>query len=616
MCRSRSLLVLLLLSSAALLPLRAANGLESASSTFLRDHRGDPVDWQPWGDAALARAKKENKPIYVCVGAFTSELSRAMHKQSFTNPQLAESLNHDFICILVDRDERPDLAALFQSYVQSNKQLNGWPTNVWLTPDLKPFEGATYLPPSEEWGKEGVLNVIKRVAAAWHASPESVQQKAAEGVSTAIAAEAGDQGPTFSVEAVRAALTKATETWLRNYDEATKGFGYAPRFAEPELLRFLLRTPGPGREAAVATLHAIDRGALHDPLDGGFFHKAVDGAWQFPSFQKLLGDQARLALAFLDAAQVTNDPSFSAAARSAIDYGLNRLAVPHSGCIHAEDATPEELAASFGWTRAEIVTVLGEKEATAFSAAFGVTPEGNVSSENDPGAKWKDKNILFRVAPAGDAEAEARLSSDLAKLHSVRFKRARPLRDETVLIGENGLWLTALAQAGLQLNEARYLEAAGRLADFLSTQGIDPKTKRLLRVAGNTAEASADDYAYVALGIQTLNAGPKDKKSTELSARLLHDQETSFLDPKSSRYFAQPKDAPTLWLRPHLLDPAAGEAPSAETATLLAYHSLGTKADKISAPLLRNLMAALNEASGQPRGDVLLAASLLVDGVK
>lgn len=609
----RSFLALLLLSSAPFFPLRGANGLETATSTFLRDHRGDPVDWQPWGDAALARAKKENKPIYVCAGAFTSELSRAMHKQSFTNPQLAEALNRDFVCILVDRDERPDLAALFQSYVQATKQLTGWPTNVWLTPSLKPFEGATYLPPSEEWGKEGVLNVVKRVAAAWHASPESVQQKADESVSTAVAAEAGELGPAFSVDAVRAALAKATDAWLKNFDETNKGFGYAPRLPEPELLRFLLRTPGPGREAAVAMLHAIDQGALHDPLDGGFFHKTVDAAWQLPSFQKLLSDQARLALAFLDAAQLTKDARFTSAARSAIDYGLNRLALPRAGCIHAEDATPEEFAASFGWTQAEIVAALGEKEAAAFSAAYGVTAEGNVSTENDPGGKWKDKNVLYRVSPLGDADAEARLNADLAKLHSVRFKRPRPLRDEAMLVGENGLWLAALAQAGLQLSEARYLEAAGRLSDFLSNRGFDPKTKRLVRIVGNPAEAAADDYAYVALGIQTLNAGSSEKKSSELPARLLHDQEAAFLDPKTGRFFAQAKSAPLLWARSHLPDPTAGEPPSAESATLLAYQSLGTKVDAIPAPLLRSLMAALNDPSGQPRGDVLLAAATLVE---
>jgi len=610
----RVLFTLLLISSPGLIPVRAANGLVDQVSPYLRDHRADPIDWQPWSDAALARAKKENKPIYVCVGSFTSELSRAMHKQSFTNAQVAEALNRDFVSILIDRDERPDLAALFQSYVQANKQLTGWPTNLWLTPNLKPFEGATYLPPSEEWGKEGVLNVVKRVAAAWHASPESIQQKADEGVSTALAAEAADLGPEFSADAARRAMTKATEAWLKTYDEPTAGFGYAPRYPEPELLRFLLRAAGPGRDAAVASLKAIDNGALHDPLDGGFFRKTIDNAWQFPSFQKQLGDQARIALAYLDAARLTNDASFAAAARSAIDFGLNRMTNSQGAGIHAEDATPEELAYSFAWTQAEIVATLGEKEAAAFSAAYGTAPEGNVSTENDPGRKWKDKNLLRRVTPPGEADAEARLAADLSKLHSVRDKRPLPLRDEAVLIGENGLWLTALAQAGQQLKDARYLDAARRLANFLSSQAVDRKTGRLLRVAGQSIPGGADDYAYVALGIQTLNAASDEKKLNELPARLLKDLETSFLDSKSGRFYAQAKDTPTLWLRPHLLDPTAGDPPSAETATIQAYVRVGTKSDQIPATLLRNLMAALNDPSGQPRGDVLLAAATLVDG--
>ncbi|MBC7856155.1 MAG: thioredoxin domain-containing protein, partial [Pirellulaceae bacterium] len=508
---SRTLLILLLLTTPYLVPAGAANALKDQTSFYLRDHSTDPVNWHPWGDPALAAAKKENKPIYVCIGAFTSELSRAMHRQSFTNAQVAEALNRDFICILVDREERPDLAALFQSYVQANKQLSGWPTNVWLTPDLKPFDGATYLPPSEEWGKEGVANVVKRVAAAWQDAPESVQLKAEEGVATAIAAETGELGPPFSTDAVKSALTKATASWLEHYDKPNGGFGETPRFTEPELLRFLLRTPGPGRDAAIATLRAIDRGALHDPLDGGFFHKIVDPAWQFPSFQKQLGDQARLALAFLDAARLADDASFANTARSALDYGLTRLAGAQGGCIHAEDATAEDLVSSFAWTQAEITTALGEKEAESFVVAYGVKAEGNVSAENDPGSKWKGHNLLYRVGPVGDAASEIRLAAARAKLLVLRDQRARPLRDEAVMIGENGLWLSALARAGQQLKEPRYREAAHKLADFLQTHGRDLKTRQPLRIAGNPSPGAADDYAFLALGIESLNAADREK---------------------------------------------------------------------------------------------------------
>lgn len=612
----RALLALLLISSPSLVQVSAADGLKDQTSSYLRAHNADLVDWQPWGDVAFARAKKENKPVYVCIGAFTSELSRAMHQQSFSNAQVAEALNRDFVCILVDRDERADLAALFQSYVQANKQLTGWPTNVWLTPDLKPFDGATYLPPSEEWGKEGFANVVKRVADLWHSSPESVQQKAEDGVATAIAAEEGELGPEFSVDAARAALAKATASWLEHYDAANAGFGEAPRYPQPELLRYLLRTPGPSRDAAVATLRAVHRGALHDPLDGGFFQKSVDAAWQFPSFQKQLGHQARLALAYLDAARLTGDASFATAARSALDYGLSRLARDkrdQRGYIHAEDATPENLTASFAWTQAEIGKIVGEHNAATFFAAYGIKSEGNVSAENDAGEKWKGKNLLVRAAPPGDMESEARLASAGALLLIERDQRPRPLRDEAVLVGENSLWLTALATAGQQLKEPRYVTIARQLGGFLQREGRDAATGQLRRMIGSAAPATADDYAFFALGIHTLNAATQNKETVEPLVPLLREQETLFLDPKNGRFFAQSSSTPKLWLRPHLLDPSGGESPSAETATVLAHLNLGSKIEEIPAPLVRNLMAALDDPSGLPRGDVLLAATILVD---
>lgn len=590
------------LSLTVTLPSFAAEKLAGETSSFLREFAGDTIDWMPWSDAALARAKAEKKPIYVLVGTFTNELSRAMHKQSFSNQEVARTLNENFVCILVDRDERPDLAALFQSYVQAAKQLTGWPVNLWLTPEGKPFEAATYLPPSEEWGKEGLLNVVKRVASTWKDSPESIQQKADEGIATTIAGEVSDLGPQFSPEKVKAALVKASASWLQHYDATHPGFGEAPRFLEPELLRFLLLTPGPGRDAAVATLQAIDRGALHDALDGGFFHRSVDAAWEYPSFQKHLGDQARLALAFLDARSIVTDYDFEPAARSALDYTLTRLVSSQGGYFHAEDATPEDLATAYGWTQQEVTAVLGEKDAKDFAAIYGVTVEGNVSSENDTAGRWKGKN-LFRRSSSTPGYSVAGLAASRAKLLAARDQRPRALHDENVLTGENALLLIALHRAGQQLKEPRYTQVADQLSAFLRTQARDSKTKQLLRRINSTVPAAADDYVFLALG-------SADSNTTEAN-RLLEEAMTRFFDPKTGRFFAHDDSVAPLWMRPHLLEPTPGELPSAETAALVAYLRLGSKVEAVPSPLLRYLLSALNDASGLPRGDVLLAAALL-----
>lgn len=591
--------------------LRAAGKLKDEASAYLRSHDADVIDWMPWSDAVATRAKTENKPVYVFIGYFTSELTRAMHKQSFTNPQVAEAMNRDFICVLVDRDERPDLAALHESYLQSAKQLNGWPANVWLTSELKPFDGATYLPPSEEWGKEGVSNALTRTLAAWKGPRETLKQKADEAVSTTIAGDAIDLGPTFSPEKVQEQLHKATASWLEHYDTAHGGFGDAPRFLEPELLRFLLRTAGPGRDAALATLRALDRSPMHDPLDGGFFHRSVDSAWEFPSFQKILGDQARLALAYLEAAEITKDATLAETARAALDYALSRLGNSTGGCIHAEDATPEGIVYGFGWTHAELVEALGRKDADDFAAAYGAKSEGNVSADNDPGAKWKGKNLLYRVSSASEPAREKQFAAARAKLLALRDGRAAALRDENRLIGENALLAVALARAGQQLKDTKYIEAAKHIADFVEKQGRDAKTGGVLRLAGSAASGAADDHAFVALCHAALNTASPDAKHLTMAKDQLKTQTAAFLDEKTGHFFAQAASAPAFWMRPHQLDPSAGDLPSAEMATLLAYAALNTPVAEIPPSLLRGLTASLNDPTGQPRGDVLLAATLI-----
>ena len=575
------------------------------TSSFLQAHANDKIEWQPWSEEAFAKAAAKHQPIYLHIGAFTSELSRAMQVQSFTNPKVYGALNKDFICILIDRDVQPDIAALFQAYLRSEKQLSGWPANVWVTSELKPFEGATYLPPSEEWGKEGILNVIERLTPSWKNSRDSLVNRANEAAANTKAAELNDKGPDFDAAKIKETLATARSGWLERHKPGTAPLDDATGHLDPEFWRFLLLTPGDARVGALDVLATFNSGALHDPLDGGFFHRGMTAAADFPSFQKITSDQARLALAYLDAAKLSDNAIYALGARSALDYVLASLIRADGAAIHAEDATPEDRLNSFGWTKAQIDEALGSAEAAAFEAAYHVKAEGNVSSENDPSAKWKGRNLLVGAFSADAIKNEKALATDRAKLRGLRAQRPVPLRDELVWTGENGLFLAALTRAGTQLREPRYIEAAKKLATVLLRDG--QADHHWLHTIGNPVRATAEDLTDLAYGFAEFRV--IDAKAGDIAHQSLKTAETELLDANAGRFFTQYANEPHLWLRPHTLDPLPGETTPPETEALLAKISLGDPTK--DSVLLNTLMNAVNDPNGTPRGDVLLAAALL-----
>ena len=269
--RSKKFLTLLLLSGLVATPsgLRAANSLAGESSAFLQSFAKSPVDWVPWGDAAIARAKNEQKPVFIFVGSFTSELSSAMRRQTFANPKSADWLNKSFVCVIVDRDERPDVAALYEAFVGNLKQMSGWPLNIWLTPDFQPYEGATYLSPSEDWGAPGFLKQANEALTAWKTNPASCRRRAADSIAQ-LAPPTPVSPPAWNLDRLRNRLATDAAAWLATYDPARGGFGDLPKAPEPELIRFMLLQPSEDREPALRTLRAIATSAVRDPLDGGF----------------------------------------------------------------------------------------------------------------------------------------------------------------------------------------------------------------------------------------------------------------------------------------------------------------------------------------------------------
>lgn len=569
--------------------------LAKSSSTFVREQAGSAIQWQNWEAKTFERAKKEGRPVYVFIGSFLSELSRATTKQSFTTPEVIELLNQNFICVLVDRDEQPDVAACAQHYLRTVKQLDGWPAHLWLTPELQPFEGGSYLPPSEEWGKASFIKIARQAKDAWTADPAACRARAKDAVNTllkpfpAITAAGSEKIPEK--------LSAAAKTWNETADAAHGGFGEAPKSPEPELLRFLLRQSPADKETALKTLRAIAAGAIHDPVDGGYFERTTDAAWKMPYFQKTLAMQARLALAFLDAAQLSDDKSFATAARSALDYALLRLALTDGGFAAAQDGTGETAAGYFAWTAAEIDTALGA-DAAAFKTAYGVVAAGNVSAEEDSSGSFTGKNLLSRTTPVGEPAAETALASAAAKLRAVRTQRSALPRDERATAGAHGLMLAALSRAGAQLAEPKYSDAAKRLFAVVKKEFVTSTAGDIRRVRGSASGGAPADYAALALGCREYGRVAKNKDADALATQLLARAEQLYLEITSGRTYAAPADLPVgIFTRA----PAAVDTLSAEALTLQA----GAPADTTKA-LTAGLVMTLENAPTAP-GDVLLS---------
>ena len=312
--------------------------LADAPTAFARAQSTSPVHWQPWNDAVLAQAKQQSRPVYVFVGSPLSELTRATINQTFTSEKTVAWVNENFYCIFVEAEAQPEVAAYAQHFINSVKQLRGSPVHLWLTPDLLPYDGANYLPPSEEWGKPGFLKAARGALEVWTAEP---------GRARALATEAADMMRLVPLDLsakldIEAKLDTAAKAWTAAIDPVNGGFGSAPKLPEPELIRFLLTRGGPAREAALNAARALVNGALRDLVDGGFYRRCIDEQWKEPYHQKLLGDQARIALALLEAADVAKDDKLRAVALGALDFVLKELRNPNGTFAAALDGTLEE----------------------------------------------------------------------------------------------------------------------------------------------------------------------------------------------------------------------------------------------------------------------------------
>lgn len=509
------------------MPIASPNRLIHEKSPYLQQHAYNPVDWHPWGPEALARARTENKPVLLSIGYSTCHWCHVMAHESFADEAVADLMNRHFVCIKVDREERPDLDKIYITAVSAMSGSAGWPLNVFLTPEGHPFYGGTYFPPQARPGAPAWAGVLQTVADHWAdpdrkerllSSGKNVTATLREHLAWKTSGDAPDQRlPHLAMQRLRSA-----------YDAEKGGFSRAPKFPSPALLQFLLAysrlsadddpaAPAPtAAKMLTHTLEAMARGGIHDHLGGGFHRYATDADWHVPHFEKMLYDNAQLLDVYLEAYRATGRETYARVARRTADYVLRDLRHPHGGFYAAEDADslPPEAAADdtqkegafFTWRLAEIKALLGEASAV-FIHHYDLRPEGNAA--NDPHHEFDGLNILHETHNVAETathfalpteRVDALLQDAAARLLAAREKRPRPHRDEKVLTSWNGLMISGLARAGWILDEPRYHEAARQGADFILDHLYDAAGHMLFRSwcgGESRIPGVADDYVFL-----------------------------------------------------------------------------------------------------------------------
>jgi uncharacterized protein YyaL (SSP411 family) len=540
------------------------NRLARQKSPYLLQHAHNPVDWYPWGEEAFAKARRDNKPIFLSIGYSTCHWCHVMAHESFENEETAAIMNRDFVNIKVDREERPDVDRVYMTFVQATTGHGGWPMSVWLTPDLKPFVGGTYFPPEDRYGHPGFKKVLERIANAWKENHEKISEQGSQIIAALRESQAAQSAAAGKIDV--GIFKQAYEQFARTFDEKEGGFGTAPKFPRPVALNFLTRfhTRDPKSESGkhalemdLFTLRKMAAGGMHDHLGGGFHRYSVDRYWHVPHFEKMLYDQAQLAVAYVEAFQITQDRQYAAVVRDVLDYVARDMTAKEGGFFSAEDADslleqgkPEHAEGAFYvWTQKEIDSALGD-QAEVFSFHYGVQPHGNAPEGSDPQDEFHGKNILIErhtIAKTAqhfqktEDEVRQSLAASREKLLAIRNQRPRPHLDDKIITAWNGLMISAYAKAAQALDEPRYLEAATRAARFLRENLYEEKSKLLFRnyrEGRSDIEAFADDYAFVIQGLVDLYEASFNIEWLKFAIDLQETQDRLFFDEQNGGYFS------------------------------------------------------------------------------
>jgi uncharacterized protein YyaL (SSP411 family) len=522
------------------------NRLIFEKSPYLLQHAENPVDWYPWGEAAFARARAEDKPVFLSIGYSTCHWCHVMAHESFADGEAAAVLQRHFIAIKVDREERPDVDAAYMAACQLLTGSGGWPLTVVLTPGREPFFAATYLPRQSRGGMTGLIPLLERIAELWRQDRSRVVATGSQLSSALLRREALAEDPApLSDRPLRQAL----EQYRTDFDPRHGGFGHAPKFPAPHNLSLLLRLgsrfANPQATAmALETLRAMRLGGIYDQIGFGLHRYSVDERWLVPHFEKMLYDQALLILAAVEAWQVSGDPFFSQLARETGSYLLRDLRHPEGGFFCGDDADSEgDEGIFYLWSPEEVQAVLGSEPGTVYCRSFDVTAAGNFEGRNIPHLA-EEVAALAQRAGVDPAALAAGLEESRRRLFAAREQRPRPHCDDKILAGWNGLAIAALARAGAGLNDPELLAAAGAAADFVTSRLRQPDGRLLRRWREGEAAVPAflEDYAFLAWGLLELHQARFDDRDLELALDLTAAMERLFTD-GSGGFFETGADA-------------------------------------------------------------------------
>lgn len=541
---------------------RATNKLINEKSPYLLQHAYNPVDWYPWGDEAFQKAKAEDKPVFLSVGYSTCHWCHVMAHESFEDEKAAELLNREFIAIKVDREERPDVDAVYMAVCQALTGSGGWPLTIIMTPEQKPFFAGTYLPKNSRYGILGLMELLEEVSRQWKTDREKLLTSGDEITAFMQKQSLGINRTERSAGEI---LDKAPRFFARSFDKEWGGFGDAPKFPAPHNLVYLIRYSVLQQDdyallMAEHTLEQMYRGGIFDHIGGGFSRYSTDKKWLIPHFEKMLYDNALLAIAYLEAFQLTRRPLYRTVVRKTLDYVLDELTDSEGGFYCGQDADSEGVEGKYyAFTQEELIEVLGKTDGALFCSWFGITGSGNFEGKSIP-------NVLDNPR----FEEDDPVISDLCrKLYKYRLKRTRLHKDDKVLTSWNALMITALSKAGRILDEPRYLQAARKAQRFISNSMTDGSGRLLRRWKDGEAahHGQLDDYAFYGLALIELYNATFDpfylEAAADMSRRLL----TLFSDRENNGFYIYANDAEKLITRPK--DIYDGALPSGNAAVAL-----------------------------------------------
>ena len=566
---------------------KRANRLLKEKSPYLQQHAYNPVDWYPWGKEAFEKAAKENKPVFLSIGYSTCHWCHVMERESFEDEKIAKFLNEHFVCVKVDREERPDVDGVYMDFVQAMNQRGGWPLSAFLTPKGKPFFGGTYFPP------DTFLQLVGRVHEVWGAQRGKLE-KQADNIATHLQGVAGR----FLREGKLAAnVCDGVFDYLdQAFDVEQGGFSgpprWAPKFPRTSNLDFLLRYAkrtgnSKAAEMVYTTLDHMIRGGIQDHLAGGFHRYSTDREWLLPHFEKMLYDNALISRTLLGAYRFSGRRRYLDVAKSTLDYVLTRMTDPAGGFRSAEDADTNHLEGlTYIWSRAEVLEILGKEDGELFCAFYGVEAEGNFEEERPDPEFPEHQNVLHEsttdipsFAKAHELSVEdlhKKLAASRAKLLVVRDKRPQPFRDDKILVEWNGMMISALSHAFQVTGEEKYLTAAQRSASFIEKTMIEKgRLRRRFKDGEVRIDGFLEDHAFYIDGLLDLYESDFDRRWLELARKLGKDMISSFWDKKNGAFFSSAEHHEDLILRrKEFYDGAVPSGNSVAFLDLLRLHEL------------------------------------------